>query len=366
MKYRPALMSLCGLASSLLLTSCGENVPEAKEVTRPAKYFTIEETVQSATRTYPGKASATQSVNLAFRINGPLIKLPAKAGLKVNAGDLLAEIDPRDFNTQLKVAEAALAENEARLLDARLTVGRNEELIKQNAVARAELDSSKALVASLEATKENLLAQKKSAQDSLKDTKLLAPFAGVVADTFVDNFQDVKAKEAILLLHDISKIDIEVQVPESLMIYHRDDKGKDAKTLVTFSSLPGREFPVTLKEYSTEPDPDTNTYKVTLTMDAPSDFELKAGMTCQVKHTSALYIKNQGMLIPTTAMFTDAEGQASVWVINTDNRLEKATIEVGQMYNAGIEVKSGLKPGMNILEAGVHQAYDNMPVKQLD
>ena len=83
-----------------------------------------------------------------------------------------------------------------------------------------------------------LEAQQKAAQDALDDSSLRAPFSGVIAKKYVDNFQDVRAKQAIVSLQDISSVDILVDVPESLMAQLR--RGGNGSVFAQFASSPDK------------------------------------------------------------------------------------------------------------------------------
>ena len=99
----------------------------------------------------------------------------------------------------------------------------------------------------------------------------------MIAKIYVDQYQDVQAKQAILSLQDISNIDISVNIPEHVIIQGKriEDvetfRGKAFKDALRFDALPNKTFTVAIKEFSTQADPATQTYNVILTMPAPKD-----------------------------------------------------------------------------------------------
>ena len=356
-----AFAPLIGVA---VLTGCSQEVQEKAEVARPVKIITVSKGAAIASRTYPGKAYATESAKLSFRISGPLHKFPVKSGQRVKQGELLAQIDPRDYATNLQKVEASINQINAQLTAADKEFARQKTLLKSNATSQALFDTAKSKYGSLIANRSNLNAQKKAASDALQDTNLTAPFDGIIAETYVKNFEEVRPKQQIILLQDISKIDIKVEVPEHLMVFKRGEVAKDSHIEAEFTSLPGKFFKLTVKEMTTEADPTTNTYSVTGTMVAPSDVELKSGMTCNVVHTSPMYGKASSIIVPTNAVFNDENGTPNVWIVSEAMRLSKRKVEVGEMAKDGLTIKSGLIIGDKIISAGVHYAFENMLVKQ--
>ncbi len=350
---------------AILCSGCSEEVQEKAEVARPAKIITVTKGAATATRTYPGQAYATESAKLSFRISGPLLKLPVKGGQRVKTGQLLAQIDPRDFETKLSQASASITQLKAELDTAEKELERQDILLKGNATSRAVYDKAKGAFDSLTASLTSLEAQQKAAEDAVKDTMLTAPFDGVIAETYVENFEDVGAKQQILLLQDLSKIDIKVEVPEHLMVFKRGSVAEKAGIKAEFTSLPGRLFDVVVKEMTTEADPTTNTYSVTVTMDAPDDVEIKSGMTCNVIHTSGLYGSSATITVPTNAVFNDENGMQCVWSVTEASRLSKRSVTVGEITQEGMGITIGLEPGEKIIASGVHYAFENMLVKPL-
>lgn len=364
MRYLKSISSV--FAAVVFMTGCSKKVVEKQEVVRPAKIIAVKRGAKIASRTYPGKAYAHDTVELSFRIAGPLLKIPVSAGLMVKKGDVLARIDPRDFEVNLEKAKAAVIQSEAKVKAAEKEFKRQEMMLKQNATSQALYDDARGLYESEKANLLAMKAQEKEAQDALNDTKLVAPFTGVVAKIYVDSFQDVQAKQPILLLQNVSKIDVKVDVPEQLMVFKRNSgSSRKSKIFVEFTSIPGKKYEMKLKEMTTIADPDTNAFEVTLTMDAPKDFALKSGMTCVVTHQSTFYGSHEWIVIPTEAVLSKKGGQSSVWVLGDDNRLVSREVKVGEIHEDGVEIISGLKVGEKILAAGVHYAYEGMPVKPL-
>src|SRR5210317_1158858 len=179
MLVRTIMTSLIVLS---LLSACAKPEPEPRQV---RKLRTIEVGNISNIRNaqLPGRARSAQEVDLAFDVSGTLIERPVSIGSQVKEGDLIARLDPRDFQANLRAAEA-----DARI--AKRNFDRGAELVATKFISEAEFDRLEARVDISQASLE--LAQK-----ALTDSEIYAPFSGVIATLSVENFQSVRAKAPI-------------------------------------------------------------------------------------------------------------------------------------------------------------------------
>ena len=174
-------------------------------------------------------------------------------------------------------------------------------------------------------------------------TYLKAPFEGNVVKTYVENFEDVQAKQPILRILDDSRIEMVVNIPESLISLAPHVEN----IKVVFDSFPDTEISAQIKEIGTEASATTRTYPVTLLMDQPEDIKILPGMAGKASGTPPKSMAQQtfGMEIPVSSIFTDeASGNTFVWVVDeTGHIVNKRQIEVGKIVDHGIRVLSGLK-----------------------
>lgn len=136
--------------------------------------------------TMPATATPLQVVVVRSRIDGELTEIHFEEGQKVQAGDLLAVIDPRPFEVAVEQAKAQLARDEALLANAKSVLERYEVLLKQDSIARQEVDTQTSLVRQYEAE----LAADRAAIDSsvlqLSYTRITAPISGRAGLRLVD------------------------------------------------------------------------------------------------------------------------------------------------------------------------------------
>ena len=332
-----------------------EKVPDAG---RLVKTILLSAMDQGINRSYPGRVSASQKVDLAFEVVGRLIELPIYEGKKVQKGQLLAKLDARNYQHNL-------AQEKAKYQQTQASHERYRLLLQSANVSQAEYDEK---LASFLIAKANVAIAAKA----LEDATLTAPFTGLIAKKYVDNFQFVQSKQPIVSVQDVSDLEIIINVPERDISQAREIErfkikatGKEAIGNVRFTTMPGREFPVSVKAFKAEADPRTQTYEVTLLMPSPERAIILPGMTADVT-LRFVSPDSHTFRIPVHAVSTDIQGNHYVWSVDmTAMTVKKQLITVGEMSGDNILVLSGLKVGERIVVAGVAYLRAGMKVRLL-
>jgi len=350
------------LAASLLAACGGEPEVVAEPPARPVKMMTIGDTAVKVSWEYPGAIMATRNVDLGFEVAGKIIELPIEDGLRVNEGDLLGRLDPTDYEA---ARDAALANRRAM----RSAYVRAKNIFDEGAGSQAEVDKTERdiKVARQEVVK---------AQKALDDTALMAPYDGVVGERIADNFQNVRAKEPILIFQDMSSLEMDVTVPERDFVRMEqgltlEERTARARPTVEISALPGRSFEAYLKSFTATADPVTRTYKATFAFENPEDVNILPGMTARViLNTSPELVAADtalgGNRIPAVATASDEQGNAYVWRVDPDSmKVSRVVVMLGQMSGADIQVSSGLSIGDRIAISGVAHLQEGMKVRPL-
>ncbi len=361
------------------LAGCQPSAPPPSapaDSSRPAQILTIRAAELSSNLRFPGRVRAVQRVELAFNVPGQIIDLPVTEGQAVPAGGLIARLDPAAYQTALDVAQAELEAATAEYERVR------ELWERSQAVARAEVERKRT---AMEVARSRFAAAKKD----LDDTRLTAPFAGVIARQLAENFQTLQAKEPVVSLQNPDALEIVIHVPERVV----RGEPRRAAGLAVFDDLPERRLPLTLKSFATEADPQTQTYEVVLGLTPPPDLRVLPGMAVEVLPESAgarasssatagagvnaaIEASAEGdaaadgaapVLIPIAAVVAAADGTPRVWVVDPENgQVGRRPIETGALQAAEVAVLSGLAPGEQIVTAGVHSLRDGMRVHPLD
>jgi len=178
-----------------------------------------------------------------------------------------------------------------------------------------------------------------AASDQLSYTKLKAPFSGTVVATYVENFEDVRAKQAIARLIDDSRIEMVVNIPENLISMVPDVRN----IRVTFDAFLDLEIAAEIKAIGTEASDITRTYPVTLIMDQPVDVKILPGMSGSASGDppEQMLAQQGAMTVPVSATFA-LGNDTFVWVIDPKtNSVAKRKINMGMLTNTGIGVVDG-------------------------
>lgn len=363
-------MLACILSCLWILTACGQKeAPPEPTVVRPVKAITLKSQTQQLELKFPGRVRAYRRADLSFKVPGRLKELPAEEGMEVKKGQLLARLDPRDYQAQLQSARGQLAKAKAAMELAKTEYQRVLKIQKEDpgAVSLSLIDQRREGVDRAGAEIQSLRASVDAAELNLSYTQLRAPFDGVVSKRYVNNFQDVQPKEVILHVDDVSVIEVLVDVPENMIASLR--QGVETTIYAGFPTAPGKQYPLTVFEYSTRADPRTQTYQVTLRMNQPDEINVLPGMTATVvakrKDTAQ---PDTSFIVPAAAVFADETGKAQVWVIDANgNTVRRQPVTTGALTGtASIQIVSGLKSGETIAVSGVTQLREGMQVRPVD
>ncbi len=359
MRHSRLVTSTALCLGATLFAACEKAPVEAPEVVRPIRIATISGLQGGDSLSYPGEVQGVQNVNLAFEVSGRIIEMPIQEGAAVTEGQVLARLDPADFQAALNAAES-------RVSTSKETFDRFAEAFERNAISRQDLNMRRR---QYEVDQADLI----SARKAVSDTTLRAPFAGRIGRTFVDNFTNVQAKQEILLLQDLSELEVVVNVPEQdwlrakpgLTLAQQTDR---VQPQVSMSTLGDRSFPAVISEVAASADPVTRTFAAHARFAPPDDVIILPGMSANVTvHIPEDVETLESMvLIPANAVIGGNDGGSYVWKIGGDPLTATlSAVTIGQMSGSEIQVLEGLDTGDRIAVSGVQHLADGMLVREL-
>ncbi len=409
---KPVLL-ICAL--SLMACNPSDEESAQQETVRPVKTVIVKSTVSRLERSYSAVVLPAREVELSFRVSGQIIDLPIRSGQNVKKGDVIAELDKRDFtaeitrlNSQLEQAEAQLAASksgarvedvaaleaavnavEAQVQAARDQLTRSKQLFERRVVAKAKVDQDTTALrvaeAELEAKKQELAkgtagaraeevtAQEaaikglrsnlQSLEDNLADATLRAPFDGIIAIRKVENFANVQAKEPVVTLQALASPNLTFDVPAADVPPFA--KAEKLNLSVVLDSLPDQVFTAKRSEFSTQADAATQTYRGRVSIENPDNEPILPGMTGIL--TVAVDTERTGsLMLPLSALAAAADGQAFVWIVSKDNTVKKQSVKVGPAEGESAAVEDGLSEGDKVVSAGLSSLQENMVVKPVE
>lgn len=340
------------LVISLFLNGCEQKQTPQKNLVRTVKVFRVAGPEKTAQRTFPGIVDASDRVDLSFQVPGQINEFPVKEGDRVKKGQLIAKLNPTDY-------EIAVGEAKSKLESAQAQLERTQKLLAKQFASQKQYDADKTAT-------DTAKAQLELAQQNLRYTQIMAPYDGEVAKKYVENFQNVIAKKPIVRMQNRKNLDIKVQIPESLII--RSERFKRGMVEAEFETAPGIRYKVALKEISTQANVETQTYTVTFTLPSPTNLTVLPGMTAII-HAQFELPKGEEQLftIPVTAVFNDKKGVSYVWLIEpSTNKLKKQAVKVGRLTGTGATIIEGLVQGEKIVAAGAEFLEEGMVVRAFE
>ena len=352
---KPVLLSF---ALAIALASCDDSAEQPiVEKIRPVKTVVIGDPGAGGERRFPGRIESARRVELAFRVAGTLKELPVKEGDEVTAGAVIAKLDDADFKTAFDDRNAVFKRTSA-------DYQRAQELVKDGFISRVDFDK-------VESDFKSAKAALRQAKLDLSYTTLKAPFSGSIAQRYVQNFEEVKAKQPIIALRDLDLLDVKFNVPESLVIRLSeegvDEEATDVPVYAVFDAAPDKRYWLSYKEAATRADRTTQTFEVTYTLPAPEGLEVLPGMTTTVTVDVSRYLAvGDVFTVPAASVVADPGLAAKVWVVNPDTMTVSARdVELGMMEGNAIQVLSGLNGGERVVTAGAPFLVEGMKVRLL-
>lgn len=304
--------------------------------------------------TYSGEVRGRFESQLAFQVNGKIIKRNVQLGSKVSAGDVLMQIDARDISQTVNsnLAQVASAESQLKLSQSNLT--RYRQLLEKGAISQAQYEQ---YVNSYEVSLAGVRqasAQYSQGVNQLDYSLLQADKPGIVSSLSAEIGQVVSAGQIVVTVVQDGEREVEISVPEN-----RVEELRKAGTIkVGFWALPNLAVDGSIREIAPMADSTTRTFKVRISLINPPP-EIKLGMTASVN-----MIDNNpkaSVSIPLSAVYQDGD-KPKVWVVQGD-LLSLRPIVTGNFGNGTIEVVSGLQQGDCIVTAGVHKLKEGQKVK---
>jgi len=317
--------------------------------------------------------------DLGFQVPGVLVSLPFREGDRVSKGKVVAQLRKDEFQARVQTMQASLDQARARLraAESRLTNSKTESerfgrLVESTAVSRSDYDLAQAAYRAAqedytaqEAAIRGIEGQLAEAKLQLGDSSLRAPYDGVVAQRLAEVGQNIFPNNPVIRFQNVNNIDIVVDVPEGFV-------GSDLRTpaiqssVAEISTVPGRQFPVRIKEIAQIADPRTQVFQARFSMHAPARATALPGMTANVTITTR---GNRGLgnlpVVSISAVTKQSTGEQVVWILAADQTVHPRIVTLGAPTGDQIEILSGLQAGDRIVVAGTNFLHEGMKVRDL-
>ncbi|MBG7629109.1 MAG: efflux RND transporter periplasmic adaptor subunit, partial [Bacteroidetes bacterium] len=293
-------------------------------------------------------------------------------GTRVRKGDLLYTIDPEPFNAAIAGQKSKVAAAQTRYLNSESYLARVKPLAEMDAVSKSDLDFAKADRDASLAGRKAEEASLKMAEINLSYTQIKAPISGFVGKTEARVGDFVGRSPNVVILNTISKVEnVRVQffinetnyltlAKEYQKKYGGEIEERVDKVEIELVLTDGTIHPHNGKVDFINREIDASTGAILIQASFPNpDLILKPGQYARVKIKSK---DEDGALLIPQRVVTELQGEYSVFVVNTENKIESRRIQIGDKYNDYFIVKEGLKTGDHIVLEGLQKVRSGMVV----
>jgi len=328
----------------IIITSCNNSGNVGSSNVKLVKTAQVKQVPVIMQKQFPGVVEEIEQVKLAFRVAGPIKRIYVKEGDYVKKGQLIAQMDSRDYEVQKNAIEAQANQIQSEY-------NRVEELNSRKSVADNDYEKMKA-------GKEMIEAQLKNANDQLNDTKLHAPFSGYITKVNFKEGELVNHGTPIASLIDVSILKVDIDVPASMFLL----KDKITRIECTQENIPDKNFPLILDANNIKAN-NNGLYKFYLKHNPSKGLELVPGMNVSV-NINYKARENKILSIPLNAVF-EVDNEFFVWIV-TDSVVNKQTVEIcNNVKNGMIGITGGLKDNQQVVIGGLHLLKENELVKSI-
>jgi RND family efflux transporter MFP subunit len=302
------------------------------------------------------------------KISGYLLKQNYKDGDAVRVGQLLFEIDPRQYQAALDQALGNLAQAQAQLKQNQLNLARYTVLYKQAVISRQDFDNQTQTTRATAAQVQADQAAVETAKLNLEWTKVAAPINGIAG---IAKAQVGDLVSPTTLLTSLSQLDpIKVSFPISEREYlhfatrikqHEEEGKAKGEPDLQMILANGRTYKYPGHFYVANRQVNVQTGTILIQGIFPNpEYILRPGLYAKIR--TAADIKHGALLVPQSAVL-ETQGQYQVAVVGADKRVSLRTVKIGKQVGSLRIIEDGVKPGERVITEGVQRVSDGMEVK---
>jgi len=348
---------------SALCISC-ERQQEGAAPIRPVRFQEVELAEGAYDRSFAGLTHAALETKVSFQVAGKVKRVLVKLGDQVESGQLIAELDDKDYRLQVQQVEAQEKSLRAQARNAEANHSRVRDLYASNNASLTELDASRTQMESVMAQVTAIQNQLELVRSQLGYTRLKAPMAGTIAMVAAEAGEVVGAGQPIALLASGGRLEVKVSLPEG-MIFHIQENDTVS---VAFDAFSEERVTGVVTEVGIMSTGLATTYPVTVRL-VRENPEWRPGMAVEVTFRIVAGGERDRLVVPSFAVGEDDQGRFVFVLEKAGSELgiaRRRPVQVGGLRDEGIEILSGLKEKELVVTAGVSRIRDGQQVRLLE
>ena len=336
-----------------LLAACNQP-PVAPEPIRPVKTLQVGLESSATYLKLPGEIRARHETPLAFRVGGKVIECNVNLGDTVRRGQLLAKLDPIDYQLATQSSSAGVSEAKTSLTLAEAELVRYRNLYDKGFVSAAVLDQKQASADAARSRSAAIESAHVEQTRQLGYTSLFAENDGVVSAYDCNVGQVVAVGHTILQLAQANEKEVVVYLPEA----EYKDFRSNVNFKVSLNALPGKYYQGTLRELAAAADAATRTYAARISV-KHADAAMQLGMSATVE---VLPVGELVINLPLSAVVS-RDSNPSVWKVESASSVHAVAVTIAGVEGNAVRIVSGLKEGDVVVTAGASFLHEGEKVK---
>jgi membrane fusion protein, multidrug efflux system len=340
---------LCAALSSL--TSCSRVEAPADERLRPVRFVLVSDDTLVRDRNFPGVSKSSRESRLSFKLAGTITSVPVQIGQRLNAGDLIAQLDAASYSLQRQQAQATLVEAQANERNAIANYERTKGLYANENASLNDLDQARAQA-------ESVRAQVASSSKALEIARLNESYTRLVADddcsiASIDTEvnENVSAGQQVIAVSCGDAFEVKLNLSESVI----GSVDEETPVSITFGAIADTVFTGRVSEIAVSSTGNQAVFPVVIEI-VEKHAALRSGLAADVTFQFDTSAEGIGIVIPVAAVMRSPTG-TFVFIAKRDagNRalVTRRAVTLGELSQSGVEVLDGLVAGDRVITAGL-------------
>lgn len=337
------------------LVGCSEEKQAEAPVVRPVKVVEVSAPDEGRVLQYSGSVQARNEITLGFRVDGKITERLVDVGQRVKPGDLLARLDPVDYELSVRQAEAELSAAEKQVEITQLALKRAQILQERSATSQSSLEQSQLAHEQAVSSRDAANSALEQARNRVAYAELKSDVDGIVTAAPAEAGQVVAAGSPVVTVAADGAKEVDIAVPEVDIAEFRPGK----TVMASFWSNSGLTLEGKVREVAGSADSQSRTFSVRVSL--PDDQRVLLGMTATVM------VKTDGAqpayVLPLAAV-AQQNGKSVVWLVDRDTQtVHLREVTVAGFAGDGVRVSKGLDTGDLVVAAGTQFMREDMKVR---